>query len=343
MMKYEDQCSEAIIEQLGRIGVHQRHCEQTERRFFHSLEPEAFVGAEAALRACGWDKLPGNPCINVSFSFGEIEIDCLLRIPENRHLNITSPKISSVSPSKIWLEAYCQQPFSDFETVQTSDNELLNMAYPEYAVFEFSSDPTKFTSKLANLERNLSILLTRQRLLNSAAELRNIVKVVGIATPSDINELIGQFIEAYSDMLPLLSRLFAEKRVVVVKVDSNPATLSHLSNSIRRINTVRFFKSSDDGTLHPLSNTLNYSDAHSCSFLISSARMPVVSKPGCQLCISILENGVPGTEVPLDSLLYSIAGSGSVELLSAQVSVIWMDFSSVCKRNGREMILILTL
>jgi hypothetical protein len=230
---YEVYCVETIITHLStQFPTSKRYCETAVRKFLRNEETLAFKNAEKALRNSNWEALDVGKYI-----FEEIEVDCLLHIYDTYSpsaVNFTPP-FYHVKPTSTWQSNHPSVTPKNFEK-KISDKAIvdINDAPNAYAVFEISIDANIFDKKLGQLERDLTVLLYRQRLNDDNIHIEDIVRFVGLATTKADLVKIRQFIETEESKLPLLSTLYTLNRVLVVKVRPD---LSYTSRKLAQFNS----------------------------------------------------------------------------------------------------------
>ncbi|KAI9331492.1 hypothetical protein BDR26DRAFT_668164 [Obelidium mucronatum] len=337
MKDYEVSCTEIIVNVLGASSV---YCETAIRHFRIVEEPLAFSNAEAALRLCSWEKLPSNTAKYALAA--EIEVDCLLHIHSKpAHTLTPKPPIFLVSPTKSWLSSNTlpSEPskfkgFSKKISTNANDDNTANV----YNVFEITIDKNQYAVKLAQLERDLTILLHRQRLDYPLVQIEDIVGYAGVATTTmAIIHDVRAFVEVNCAMLPQLSTLLSLDRLLVVKVkpDATTYTRRKLSDQSHVIYSVRFFGVKCPGSYSAISNYIDYSKVSTCESIMRNIGLSLSTKPGYRLQVLKFdkETGTPGHEIAIDVSLYSIVGTQEVELLvtGVQERMVFTDMEGFYK------------
>jgi hypothetical protein len=273
-----------------------------------------------------------------SFEFEKIEIDCLIHFADNLTETILlSPPIYHVLPSKTWSLAHPTKSTSAFRGFHKKiSEEAIDDNADVYGVFEITIDKNMYPAKLAQLERDLTVLLHRKKVLDSNVEIQDLVRFAGIATTKALIQHIRIFIETYYDMLPLLSTLYSMNRVVVVKVDrdlkyvarkiaqlnSYSDVFSSISNQKPVVHSVKFV-GIKNGEYCDRSDYIIYPETISCDSLMTSAGIQIIPKPGHRVQLKKLdESGEVGDEIPIDVPLYSVAGSERLILLISVIPII---------------------
>lgn len=200
----------------------------------------AFNMSKAMLSSCNWESLNFG-----SLDFDMIEIDCLIHIYEPPDSPTNWSKCAPfihVPPRKKWIQL--QKPFLPSSrpllAKQISDSAIAtdNDSPPNaYVVFEITLNPNLILSKLAQLERDLALLLSRQRILLNDINLRisSLVSLCGLVTQEAKVQNMQSILETNFQILPLVTELWISRRLVVVKLSKSK---QYLARKIGHLNSV---------------------------------------------------------------------------------------------------------
>jgi len=192
---------------------------------------DAFLRAQDLLKRSNWMSLGHG-----SLEFDSIEIDCLL------HLYDASPSSSLAPPSPLFIvpppKALKKKPsvyVPNISPVKISSAAINEANY--YATFEITTDSGMLLDKVAQLERDLTVLLCRQRIIRDSPDLKieHIVRYAGIVAPkANRNEFLG-YLQEYANEIPLLYNLWCCERVVMAKIGRDE---QYVAGKLSRFNSL---------------------------------------------------------------------------------------------------------
>jgi hypothetical protein len=233
---YETFCVQLLINHFSKqYSLSTSYFSEAVRQFYQSNEPEAFADAARILKESGWDQLQCG-----SLNFVTIEIDCLLHVyDDGQSPSLITPPLSIVYPKRNWDEKML--PSAPFLTGGISKEFLVPASDVEvvpncYIVFEITLDPMMLPQKLAQLERDCAVLLSRQRIKRNDPHISigNIIRFAGVAFPKATVKSVRQLLETYGHLMPLLKELWLMKRILILKAKSDK---NYLGETIARFNS----------------------------------------------------------------------------------------------------------
>jgi hypothetical protein len=181
-----------------------------------------FASARQMLKKCQWDTIQISADANnakghhgYSVEFDEIEIDALL--------HVHSPTVDTIDLGKSFflLKPVASISADRFLERQISDKSIDPQANV-YVVAEITLDgsPRMVEKKVCQLERDLALLLARQRiqLRDDTVTIGNIIRFASLMSPSAQLKAVTDFLSSHKDKLPLIYSLYQQKRLYIAKI-----------------------------------------------------------------------------------------------------------------------------
>jgi len=216
---YETQCVQLIIKSLQKqnSSLSSKYCDAASRKFYISQHLQAFQQAKLLLQNSDWQSLD-----NGSLDFDNIQIDCLLHTSQNQSLENTKVEqplavVTVPKRHKIRVE---EKPFLRKMISEAAIADEESSEPNCYVVIEITLDPSRLKNKLAQLERDLTVLLCRQRINQNCESLHitEIVQYAGIVSKKNLEMGVQSHFQEYQKCLPLLYILWQVGRVIVAKI-----------------------------------------------------------------------------------------------------------------------------
>ncbi|KAJ3412202.1 hypothetical protein HDV05_001112 [Chytridiales sp. JEL 0842] len=245
---YETACVDVLVHHLQSLVEGKQPVStysSTAVRTFRKVDDteEIFEDAYDALRQAGWDVWD----LASGLQFHEVQVDALIHVSSmvfDETITLRTPFIAIPKPKP--NHAALTSPPKPFE-FKVSDQAI---ELPEdieagvylncYCVFEVTIDPSKYKEKLVQLEKNLTFLLCRARVIHSMDDLdvADIVRFAGIITSKSKSVNVShlrKFLDKNHAHLPMLTRLWALERLYLGRV---PATSDWMAKQLALVASV---------------------------------------------------------------------------------------------------------
>jgi hypothetical protein len=223
---YESMCVHAAVTMLREryTSLNRVYCENAVRTFHKSTDPEAFEAAIETLKTNHWGLLRNK---QTEGDFHMIEVDCLLHLYDDTNLSldpleygnsfylIPAPRPKDGEAQVV--TALFRRKISELALPLLNGEELADeMVANCYAIFEITLDPKMLQEKVAQLERDLTVLLQRHQHLQNDTNITigNLVRFAGIITKNSCTKLFIDILSKHASKLPLLTELWHQNRLV---------------------------------------------------------------------------------------------------------------------------------